>query len=335
VRVKPLSVLQIGVGPMGLMIARAFAERADGFRLAGAVDTDPAKTGRDVGLLCGLGRSLGVRVIPGLRDGRRPPRADVAVIATASDLRRVAPLIEEAAGQGMAVVSTCEELVFPWKTAPALARRIDRAARQHGIAVLGTGVNPGFLMDLLPVALTAVCRRVDRVRVWRVQDARFRRIPFQHKIGAGLSLEAFEARRRTGALRHVGLTESMHLIAARMGWEVTRTEESLAPVVARRTIRTPGMLIRRGMAAGVEQVGRGFAGKEEKITLVFRASVGEPSPRDEVEIDGEPPIRSTIRGGVNGDAATVAIVLNAARAVREAAPGLRTMADLPVVSWRA
>jgi 4-hydroxy-tetrahydrodipicolinate reductase len=198
----------------------------------------------------------------------------------------------------------------------------------HGVACLGTGVNPGFLMDFLPAVLTAVCGRVDQVRVLRFQDAAARRVPFQKKIGAGLTPDEFRAKASEGVLRHVGLVESMDFIAARLGWVLDRRSESLEPVIATEEIGTGYVPIRPGMARGVEQIGRGFIGSDEVITLHFRAAVGEPRSFDRIIIDGEPRLDATLDGGVNGDTATCAIVLNAIRSVASAPPGLRTMADV-------
>ncbi|MFH0911987.1 MAG: dihydrodipicolinate reductase [Planctomycetota bacterium] len=329
----PIQVVQIGLGSLGLGIAQNLFERRAAFRLVGAVDVDDRKIGRDVGDLAGLPVAMRVPVRGSLEEVLRRAKPDLAILATVSDLRRIAPQVEAIVAHRIPVVTTCEELSFPWKRAPRLAKRIDRAARAKRVAVLATGVNPGFLMDLLPLTLTAVCRRVDRVRVSRIQDAAFRREPFQKKIGAGLTLEEFAQKQATGELRHVGLAESAHMIAERLGWRLSRTEEILSPVVARKTVHTPHLTLRRGMIAGVEQLGRGFVAGTERITLLFRASIGEPRPEDTVEILGEPRLVFTIPGGVNGDAATCAIVLNAARQVLHAPPGLRTMADIPPVSW--
>ncbi|MFH1024389.1 MAG: dihydrodipicolinate reductase [Planctomycetota bacterium] len=328
---KPISVVQIGLGPLGRKIAKFLAERPV-FRIVGAVDTDPSLAGKTLGDLAEVKR-LAVPVRASLKEALTGGKPDAVILTTVSDMARIVPQLEAILEFNLPVVSTCEELSFPWKTSPDLAARVDAAARRAGVAVLGTGVNPGYLMDTLPVCLTAVCQKVEAVRVSRIQDASVRRIPFQRKIGAGMSLDAFEAKRRTGTLRHVGLTESMHLIAARMGWTLDRTEDVLTPVVTKTRIVTEAMTIEAGQAAGVQQIGRGFAGGVERITLTFRAAIGEPHPEDAVEIAGTPPIRSVIPGGVNGDIATCAITLNAIPRILEATPGLKTMIDVPIVSW--
>ncbi len=242
-------------------------------------------------------------------------------------------VFSEHSGYGLPIVSTCEELIYPWETSPALAAQIDQAAKKANVAVLGTGVNPGFLMDALPVFLTAVCQQVESIRVSRFQNAAFRRIPFQKKIGAGLDIEQFESLKATGKLRHVGLTESVQLIANTMGWKLTKTEDIITPVIAEKEIKTDAMVIPARYAAGVQQIGRGWIDSKEKITLHFKAAVGEPETYDKVEIQGEPIISSTISGGVNGDVATCAIVLNALNQILRIPPGLQTMADMPPAAF--
>ncbi len=328
-----INVVQVGLGPIGQMLTRQLLERQARFRIVAAVDTDSMKIGRDLGRVCGLGRDLHLPVAADLAAARERARPQVAILTTVSDLRRIIPQVKALVAAGLQVVTTCEELAYPWLTAPAAARRLDALAKRHRVAVLATGVNPGFMMDLLPLALTAVCRRVDGIRVARIQDAAARRGPFQKKIGAGLTLKEFEARRKAGVLRHVGLAESISMLAARLGWRLSKIDEQLEPIIARRPVRAGALRIARGRAAGVQQIGRGFVGGAEKITLEFRAAIGEPNPRDTVEVRGVPSFVSTIAGGINGDIASCAIVLNAIPGLLRVAPGLKTMADIPVMAW--
>jgi len=259
-------------------------------------------------------------------------QVDVAILATVSDLPRIGPQIISLVEAGLPVVSTCEELFYPWDSNKEWSETIDRAAKDRQVAVIGTGVNPGFLMDTLPATLSAVCNHVERIEVRRYQDAQFRRIPFQKKIGAGLSFEEFERRKNEGSLRHVGLSESMHFIASQLGWHLERTEDKIEPVIADRTIQTESLMILSGQVTGVRQTGKAWVNGEEKIRLIFQASVGEPDSYDEIEIFGTPHIRSRIMGGVNGDVATCSIILNACHSIMKAMPGLRTMADIPMIS---
>jgi hypothetical protein len=327
------SLVHLGLGPLGQKIVRYAQER--GLRYAAAVDPDPAKVGRDLGELAGIGR-LGVRVSRTLEEalaGTGADRPAVALVTTVSSLARIEPQLAAVARARLCAVSTCEELVFPWNTQPRIAGRIDDLFREQGVACLATGVNPGFLMDWLPVAVTGVCQRVDRIVVSRVQDASVRRVPFQQKIGAGLDLAAFEAKRADGTLRHVGLRESIDLVCARLGWRLERFAETLEPVVAERDVASGYTPIRAGMARGVLQVASGYRDGREAIRLYFRAAVGEPRSYDRIEIAGEPSLDLRFDGGVNGDVATCALALNAVRSVLACAPGLRTMCDVPTVAY--
>ena len=185
-------------------------------------------------------------------------------------------------------------------------------------------------MDYLPCVLSSVNQRVNKIKVTRVQDASKRRVPFQQKIGAGLTRPQFKAKKAEGTLRHVGLVESIHMIARNLRWKLDRTTESLKPVIAKRTITSGHVKIAKGCASGVEQIGRGYVGKKEVIRLHFRAAVGEHESVDIVRIIGNPTIESIIPGGINGDVATCAITVNAIRSIRSAGVGLKTMLDLPV-----
>ena len=323
-----LKVVQIGLGPLGQRVVRCAVERK-GVKIVAAVDPAPDKAGRDLGEVCGL-KPLGIKVSRDLASAMEGRKADLALLTTVSRLKVLEGQVEQIARAGLRIVSTCEELSFPWDKDPLVAGRIDRVCRKYGVACVGTGVNPGFLMDYLPSVLTSVCQDVKQITVTRVQDASTRRIPFQQKIGAGLTRAQFRAKVAAGTLQHVGLVESMQMIARGMNWKLTRTTESLVPVIAARRITSGHVPIRKGMACGVEQIGRGFIGKKEVIRLHFRAAVGEAQSFDTVEIDGTPTIRSTVPGGINGDIATCAITINTCRSIMKAAPGLRTMLDLPV-----
>jgi 4-hydroxy-tetrahydrodipicolinate reductase len=328
---KPIRILQIGIGPLGLKIFKFISERK-GLETVAAVDKNPDFTGRDLGEMAGRPDS-GVLIGNDISAAFKRRKPHVAVLTTVSGMKSITPQIEEIVALGIPVVSTCEELSFPWNTFPKLAARIDKAAKKNKVAVLGTGVNPGFLMDALPVFLTAVCQEVKSVTVSRFQNAQFRRIPFQKKIGAGLELSDFEKKKKDGSLRHVGLTESMHLIAHRMGWKLDKTEDIITPVIAEKMIVTEDMTIQKGNAAGVRQIGNGYSGGKVKVKLIFQATVGEPESYDEVIIEGMPHIHSKIAGGVNGDVATCAITLNAIPQILRSTPGLKTMVDVPPVSY--
>lgn len=323
----PIPIALIGAGPLGINIYKYASQRPD-ILVTHVIDIDPTLAGKDMGIHAGLDQAtiLISDTLSNLGDTK------VAILATVSDLPRIGPQVLSLIESGLHVVSTCEELFYPWESSPEWSETIDRAAKDKGVAVLGTGVNPGFLMDSLPSILTGVCNQVERIEVRRYQDAQFRRVPFQKKIGAGLSYDEFEKRKNEGNIRHVGLSESMHFIARQLGWTLEKTEDKIEAVISDRSIQTEALSIISGQTAGVRQTGIGWVNGQEKIKLSFQASIGEPDSYDEIEIFGTPHIRSRIMGGVHGDVATCSIILNACRSIMKATPGLRTMADVPMIS---
>jgi 4-hydroxy-tetrahydrodipicolinate reductase len=326
-----IRVVCYGLGPIGIGIARLALDRP-GIAVVGAIDLDPQKVGRDLGALAGRAEA---QVIVGgdAAATLAEARPDVVLHATSSSLAKVADQLIQIAKTGADVVSTCEELAYPWTAQPQLAVELDATARRAGVTLLGTGVNPGYAMDALPLFLTAPCAAVRGVRVLRVVDAARRRGPLQRKVGAGLTPAEFEARVREGTVRHVGLPESLHMLATRLGWQLDKMDDSIAAVLADKPIVTEFVEVAAGQVAGVRQIARGFVGGREVLNLELQMYVGAPDPRDSVEIDGDPPVRMTIGGGLHGDIATAAIVVNAASSVARAAPGLASMAEVPLVHF--
>ncbi len=329
-----IRVMHVGLGPIGAAVARQLAVRK-GFRIVAAVDIDENKVGRDVGVVTEMGRPIRVKIGNNVRKAAKAAKPDVAVLCTASSLNSVMPQVEELLKLRLPIVSTTEELAYPTPRNRRLAKRIDELARKAKVAVLGTGVNPGFTMDALPIALSSVCERVDRIEVRRVQDARTRRLPFQQKIGAGLTREQFEQQLVAGTVRHVGFTESIQMIADAMGWTLTRITDVARPWMAEEEVQSELLAVDPGYVAGISQEGIGYIGDEIKIHLQLDAYLGAPESFDSVLIDGSPRIYSKVQGGIHGDIATASMTVNSIPHVITAAPGLRTMRDLPLPSFFA
>lgn len=331
-----LRILHVGLGPLGKMMVADMARRAVA-NVTAAVDVDPAIAGKPLAAIvpeCGFGCTVSPTIAEAARNGP----FDAALLTTSSDLAKCMGSLRELLALGLPIVSTCEELLFPWLRHPAAAAELQQLAVKHGGRVLGTGVNPGFLMDTLPVAATAVCRSVRSVKIWRIQDATPRRIPFQNKIGAGLDDAGFAARIKDGSLRHVGLGESIHFVAHYLGMKIDKWDESIEAVKADRDLSAAIGPIRKGMAAGVRQVARAWAKGAPTtdaplIQMEFQAAIGQADPHDRVLIDGDPPIDMILRGGVHGDIATSAISINSIPSLIAAPPGLHTMATIPLVRF--
>jgi len=329
-----IKVMHYGLGPIGAAIVKQVAARP-GFKIVGAIDIDPAKVGRDVGDVVGLPRRVGAKVSDDAAKALKSAKPDIVVLCTSSSIKKVMPQIETVLNAKTPIVSTTEELAYPGYTHIRLARQIHALAKKKKVAVLGTGVNPGFAMDTLPIALTAVCERVDRVVVNRVQDARIRRLPFQQKIGAGLTTEQFQKKVDDGSVRHVGLTESIAMIADALGWTLDRITDDIQPKLASVTISSEFLAVDPGYVCGIVQDGVGYRKREPVIKLHMEAYLGSPETYDSVDIEGSPNLSMRINGGIHGDVATASIVVNSIPKVLEATPGLHTMRDLPLPSFFA
>lgn len=328
----PIRVMHIGLGPIGAGVVRQVAERK-GFRIVGAADIDPAKAGRDLGEVAGVGRVLRVKVSADVKKAIKAARPDVVVLCTSSSLRQVLPQMEEILKLRVPIVSTAEELAYPTRGNLKYARVIHQLAKKSRVAVLGTGVNPGFVMDVLPITLTGVCERVQALRIDRVQDARIRRLPFQQKIGAGLTREQFQRKVDDGSVRHVGLAESVSMIADALGWKLDRMTDEIQPRIATEAVASEFLAVDPGFVCGIVQDGIGYRDGVPVITLHMEAYLGAPESFDSVEITGSPAIKMKIEGGVHGDIATASIVVNSLPKILDVAPGLHTMRDMPVPSF--
>jgi len=327
-----IRVLLYGLGPIGIMVGRQLATR-DGFRVVGAVDVDPAKVGRDVSEVANLERPLHVKVDPDARHAIKKSKPDVVVLCTSSSMRGVMPQIEGVLKLKVPIVTTTEELSYPVRRNVMLARTIDAMAKRAKVAVLSTGVNPGFVMDALPIMLSVACERIESVTVNRVQDASTRRLPFQQKIGAGLSREQFLREVESGSIRHVGLAESISMIAAALGWQLDRITDEVRPKIAAATVSSEFLAVDPGYVSGIIQDGVGYRHGTAVIAMHMEAYLGAPESYDEVRVKGVPNLTLRIPGGVPGDIATASIVVNSIPKVLASRPGLQTMKDLPVPSY--
>lgn len=324
---KPVRVMLYGLGPIGVATGK-LALSKESIQVVGAVDIDPVKVGRDLGDALGLGKKLGVTVVEKVSVALKKTKADVVLHTTSSYIPVFFPQLVGIVSAGLSVVSSSEELFYPYLRGSRESKKLDALAKQKGVVILGTGVNPGFVMDTLPVVLTAVCQRVDSVKVTRIVDASTRRMPLQRKIGVGITPEEFRAKTKTGRFGHVGLCESLVFTASALGWQLDTVEETIEPVLAPRAFRTEFFKVKKGNVAGLRQVARGIANDRVLLTYELQMAAGSTDPHDRVEISGVPNLHVRVNGGTPGDLATPAMLINAIPRVLTAKPGLLTMRDL-------
>ncbi len=323
----------MGFGPLGIQTAKFIAQKST-IQTVAVVDMNTDLIGKSLNNIASE-LSDEIIVYKSISDviNKFDKKPDVAIITTVSSLEKLIPQVKECAKNGIPVISTCEELSYPWELQPKLSEKLDKICKKHNIACLGTGVNPGFLMDYLPSVMSSVCKNIEQITVERIQDASPRRIPFQKKIGAGLDIEAFRKKEATGTLRHVGLQESVYLLANSIGIQLDNVTESLDPVIAKSAVESKAIKVRKGEARGVEQIAHGFVNGECKIKMHFKAAIGEPRSYDKITIKGTPSFSSEIDGGINGDIATCAIPINCINSILKASPGLHPLAHIAVPGY--
>jgi 4-hydroxy-tetrahydrodipicolinate reductase len=331
---RPLRVLVLGTGQMGSGIIRLVLEK-DGLDLVGAYARRPERAGMDVGRAAGLERPLGVAIdadLPALIERTRP---DVAIHATCSRLSDALAEVTALLERGVNVISIAEEMAWPAARSPERAAGIDALARANGVSVLGTGVNPGFVLDLLVIALTAVCSHVESIQATRINDLS----PYGPSVlqtqGVGLTPEAFAQGLADGAVvGHFGFPESIGMIAANLGWQIERIDETREPIVSRVRRETPFVTVEPGCTAGCLHRAVAYREGHPVITLIHPQQIHPHlegvDTGDAIEISGTPDLRLAGRPEIPGGLATVALAVNVIPRVLAAPPGLHAMADLPV-----
>jgi hypothetical protein len=329
---KKIKIAQFGLGPIGIETLKLAATKPWA-EIVGGIDIDPAKIGKPLAKVTGDAKVGRAKVYRSLDELLKVAKPDIIFHTAVSKVRAAYDQIEPMVRRGISVVSSCEELLFPALREPALAAQLDAACKAGGARVMGTGVNPGFVMDVLPVCLTGVCRNVQAVHVQRVVDATTRRGPLQRKIGSGLKPEEFERLFNAGKAGHAGLKESAALIAHCLGWKLDELIETGKAMVALQDIKTPHVSVKKGQCCGIHQLAVGRIKGEVKLTLDIKMYLQAPNPHDACQIVGEPTMNMIINGGVAGDGATVASLVNAAPRVLKAPPGLLLMTDIGVPSF--
>ncbi|MDF2650469.1 MAG: hypothetical protein K0Q73_6274 [Paenibacillus sp.] len=321
-----LNMVQFGLGPIGMEILKMGYHSPD-VLVIGAVDVDPDKIGKNIGALAEAEGSDSY-VVSNINSLPSNKGKKVAIHATGSNLVKVWPQIRELLDHGFSVVSTCEELSYPFHRYPELAKEINEYAKQKGQIVIGTGVNPGFIMDTMVLCLTAVTKSISKVTVSRKVDVSKRRIPLQKKVGIGMTKEEFEGLARDNKIGHVGLEESLRLIAYGLNWEVGEVNNQIEPTVSSENVELALTALKVGQVSGLHQVSTAKTKDGKEIILDLVMSVGVQQA-DEIIVEGDAIHRLLIPDGIFGDTATSAIAINCAKLVNQSNQvGLLTMADL-------
>ena len=275
-----------GLGPIGIEILRS-AYQTNPQSIFGVVDIDPDKIGKDIGSLINE-KETNKCVVSHIKEVRTDADHPVALHATGSNAQQVWPQIKELLDHGFSVVSTCEELSFPWHRYPVLSQEIDDYAKEKGLSVIGTGINPGYIMDTMAISFSTVLTTVNKIRVNRKVDVSKRRLPLQKKVGIGMTKEEFEFLAEQNKIGHVGLEESVRLIAYGLNWKLSSVLNTIEPTIASENITVPLTTLKPGDVKGLHQISTGKTtdGKEIHLDLTMSAGIKQ---EDEIVIEGTKP----------------------------------------------
>lgn len=325
-----------GFGAMGSGIAKVLLGKK-GVDIVGVCDIHPARVGKSIYELLGVerGEHPEVLVNPKIEEVVHDGNCDICVLATDSFTKKAFPKIKYVVEQNVNIVSTAEEMSYPMAQEPELAEEMDKLAKAHGVSILGTGINPGLMMDLLAICLSGCMTDVEKVTCRRVNSLSPFGPAVMEEQGVGLSVDAFNKGVEDGSLAgHVGFSESVGMIAKALGWKVDKFEQQMSPIVTKVDRKSPYGFAKAGDVAGVNMTGQGYVNGEVKIDMIHPQQI-EPEMEgthtgDYIVLSGTPEVNMSIRPEVDGGIGTIAMVVNMIPHVINARPGLKTMLDLPV-----
>jgi len=261
--------------------------------------------------------------------------ADVVLLCTDSFTRTAFDRIKFILEKKINCITSAEEMAYPQAQEPELAKQLDEIAKANGVSVLGTGINPGLIMDLLVVIMTGCCETVDHIVARRVNSLSPFGPAVMEEQGIGITVDEFKKGVETGKLSgHVGFPESINMIADAIGWKVEKVTQSMDPIVTDVDRKSPHGFAKAGDVAGCAMKGYGYIDGELKIEMDHPQQI-EPeqvgvTTGDYVIIKGTPNINLVNSPEVPGGIGTIAMCVNMIPQIINARPGLHTMLTLPV-----
>ena len=328
-----IRVLVLGTGQMGSGIARLVLEK-EGLQLIGAYGRRVERAGMDIGRAIGLDHNIGIPLSVELSSLIEQTQPHVAIQATCSRIDDAREEITTLITHGVNVISIAEEMAYPSANYPSLAKEWHQLAIKHDVSVLGTGINPGFVLDLLVITLSGVCSEVQSITAKRVNDLS----PYGPTVltsqGVGLTPEAFEKGLKEGTVvGHIGFVESLHMIAAALGWEIDQIEQIREPIISQIKREKPFVTIEPGQVAGCLHTASAYWKGKPVITLIHPQQIDPHidglETGDTIEITGIPNIQFKGRPEIPGGQGTAALAVNMIPRVLNATAGLYSMVDLP------
>ena len=336
-RKKNVKVAIWGFGAMGSGMAEVLL-RKQGVDIVGVCDIHPDRVGKSMFDVLGVpkGDRKEVVIKGDITKVIKKQSADVVLLCTDSFTAKTFDKIKLIVELGINVVSTAEEMSYPKAQEPKLAAKINKLAKANGVSVLGTGINPGLMMDLLAILMTGACTDVEYVKCERVNSLSPFGPAVMEEQGVGITLEEFNTQSEAGHLAgHVGFNESVTMICDAIGWKLDKAvEQTMAPIVSNVHRKTKYAEVLPGNVAGCTMKGYGYVNGKLAVEMIHPQQI-EPelegtNTGDYVVIKGTPNVNLSNKPEIPGGIGTIAMCINMIPHVINAKPGLHTMIDLPV-----
>jgi hypothetical protein len=329
-----IKVLIWGFGAMGRGMAEMLLTKK-GVDIVGVCDLNPSLIGKNVFELLNSSKKENVKITNDIDLLLKNEKADICLIATDSFVKSTYDKIIKVLNHGINVISTAEEMAFPMANEPVLSKQMNDIAKKNRATVLGTGINPGFVMDLLVIALSGTMKDVDFIEAKRVNSLSPFGPAVMHEQGVGISMEEYTKRSNDGSLAgHVGFKESVSMIASAMGVKLDNFKQQMKPIVTNVDRKSPYGEAKKNTLAGINMTGQGYVNDSVFINMIHPQQI-EPEMEgthtgDYINLKGTPNISMSITPEIDGGIGTIAMCVNMIPHVINARPGLKTMIDLPV-----
>lgn len=323
-----------GFGAMGAGMANMLLSKK-GVDIVAVCDLHPNRVNKSVAEILKTDKCKDIIITGDIDEALKDKQVDLCLLATDSFTKGAFPKMKLLLEKKINVITTAEEMAYPKAQEPELTKQLDEIAKENGVTVLGTGINPGLIMDLLVVCLTGCMENVEHIEAKRVNSLS----PFGETVmeeqGVGITLDEYNKRNAAGELAgHVGFSESVNMIADALGMKLEKFEQQMEPILTTVDRKSPYGFAAAGNLAGINMTGQGHVDGEVKINMIHPQQI-EPEMEgthtgDYITLKGSPEVNMAITPEVDGGIGTIAMCVNMIPHVINARAGLKTMIDLPV-----
>lgn len=329
---KEIKIILWGFGAMGKSMAENIMCKK-GLKIVAVLDKDEKILHRDIGDILNISSPSGILVRNDFNNVIRNIDADIVILAIDSYIEKVIEYIELILENKKNCITLAEEMIYPYTTNFSISSKIHRLAKENNVTILGTGINPGFVLDSMIVFMSSVCNNITRINASRINDLSPYGLTVLREQGVGLSQEEFGKGILNGNIvGHIGFKQSIEFISNAIGLEVDDFIEFKEPIITNTYRETKFINIQPGMVAGCLHSAYGLKSGNPVIVLEHPQQICPESETidtgDYISIEGDPNIHLNINPELPGGVGSAAITVNLIPQVIACKSGLKTMLDM-------